>query len=362
MRIVTHRECSMKLNLMTSMSTTGYGVVGNNVVNSLIAQGVDVCLWPYGNIQPQYQPMVNNQINVDPDAPCLNIWHQFDLAKRVGNGKYFAWPFFELDKFTPQEKAHLKVPNTIIASSQWAVDIILDQVPQQTVVKIPCGVDSSIFKPSDTPRDENKPYTFFNIGKWEKRKGHDVLIRAFDKAFDISDDVLLVMMPHNPFLREHQKQAWVNMYSNAKLSSKVSILGPVPTHQHVARIINNCDCGVFPSRAEGWNLELLESMACGKPVITTNNSAHTEFCDGVNAFLIDTPEMEDAYDGIFFDGHGQWAEFDIDQEDQLIEYMRNCYKNRPTNISGVTTAEHLSWARTAAGLTNAIFNHDNVEF
>ena len=52
------------------------------------------------------------------------------------------------------------------------------------------------------------------------------------------------------------------------------------------------DCGVFPARAEGWNLELLEMMSCNKPVIATNYSAHTEFCDDKNCMLIDIEDME----------------------------------------------------------------------
>ena len=34
------------------------------------------------------------------------------------------------------------------------------------------------------------------------------------------------------------------------------------------------------------------------------------------------------------------------QIDQFIEYMRNCYKNRPLNPEGVKTAKKLSWTNT----------------
>ena len=60
------------------------------------------------------------------------------------------------------------------------------------------------------------------------------------------------------------------------------------------------DCGIFPSRAEGWNLELLEMLACIKSVITTHYSAHTEFCDDVNSDLVEIKETELAYDGKWF--------------------------------------------------------------
>ena len=68
--------------------------------------------------------------------------------------------------------------------------------------------------------------------------------------------------------------------------------------------MSQTDCGVFPARAEGWNLELLEMMSCGKNVIATNYSSHTEFCNSENCMLVETTELEDAHDGKWFRGQG----------------------------------------------------------
>jgi hypothetical protein len=51
---------------------------------------------------------------------CVKIWHQFDLETRVATGRYFGFPFFELDKFNEIEQKHLKVPDELIVSSNWA--------------------------------------------------------------------------------------------------------------------------------------------------------------------------------------------------------------------------------------------------
>ena len=60
----------------------------------------------------------------------------------------------------------------------------------------------------------------------------------------------------------------------------------VATQHHVAALLADCDCGVFPSRAEGWNLGLLECMSVGLNVIATNYSAHTEFVEPANCRLV----------------------------------------------------------------------------
>ena len=281
----------MQLNLMTSLSTTGYGIAGKNIALRLMEVGAEVSVFPHGNAHPDTEEeekvikqMLENAQDFNPDAPCLNIWHQFDLARRVGNGDYIAFPFFELNKFRDLEKHHLSIPHKVLVASKWAKKIVEDEVGREDVSVVPLGVDTDIFFPA-IEMENNDEYTFFNIGKWEKRKGHDIIVRAFDKAFTKSDNAHLVMCPHNPFLKPHQLEYWMGMYQNAKLAHKIHIAAPHATHAGVADMIRCCDCGIFPARAEGWNLELLESMACGKPVITTNCSAHTEYVDESNAYL-----------------------------------------------------------------------------
>ena len=51
---------------------------------------------------------------------------------------------------------------------------------------VPLGVDCSIFTPKPSSR---KPTIFLNVGKWEKRKGHDVLIEVFNDTFSEDDNV-----------------------------------------------------------------------------------------------------------------------------------------------------------------------------
>jgi glycosyltransferase involved in cell wall biosynthesis len=111
-------------------------------------------------------------------------------------------------------------------------------------------------------------------------------------------------------------------------------------------------CGIFPSRAEGWNLELLEMMACGKHVITTNYSAHTEFCNAENAHLINVENTEVAYDGKWFHGQGNWAKLGEKEKDQFIEAIRkvhNLNKNGTlyVNSNGIEISHQLTWNNSA---------------
>ena len=121
------------------------------------------------------------------------------------------------------------------------------------------------------------------------------------------------------------------------------------------------DCGIFPSRAEGWNLELLEMLACGKSVITTNYSAHTEFCNDTNSDLVEIKDTELAYDGKWFQGKcGNWAKISDDQIDCFVSHMRKIHKCKQDNSlsvneAGVDTANKFSWQKSALKVKEVLY-------
>merc|ERR1712167_234812 len=100
--------------------------------------------------------------------------------------------------------------------------VVEQQVPGSRVDVAPLGVDPSIFKCAD--KEPNDKTIFLNVGKWEIRKGHDILCDAFNEAFKEDDNVELWMMNHNPFLDEAQEAEWHNLYLQSGLGSKIKIL------------------------------------------------------------------------------------------------------------------------------------------
>ncbi len=355
----------MELNLHAPINRLGYGVVGYNIAKALHNLNVKINLIPIGqpqiNIKEDHQLIqewVNNGQFFSYDACTLKIWHQHSLADHVGRGKYITMPIFELNKFTKQEKHHLSFPDRLYVNSDWAKRVIDKELGHSTfqfkTKTIPLGIDPNIFYPDNKSTNLDK-YIFLNVGKFEIRKGHDILVSIFNEAFTQSDNVELWMMCHNPFFSKEENEEWSSMYKNSRLGNKIKILKPVQTHQEVAKIIRLADCGVFPSRAEGFNLELLEMLAMGKPVIATNYSGHTEFCTKKNSYLIEVDKLEDAYDGRWFLNQGKWAEMGENQIEQCVEHMRYCYEKRPSNEEGVKTGKKFSWENSAKMILEDLF-------
>jgi glycosyltransferase involved in cell wall biosynthesis len=308
------------INLLCPINnTTGYGITSTNTWKEL-RKLTEVCIFPIGGVQletnidhPAAQEDIDRSMEgKSKDAPCLKIWHMHDLFSRVGSGTYGAFPFFEVDKLKPIEIACLGHTDVVFTASDWSKQVLIDNgIAESKIRVVPLAVDHN------------------NVELW--------------------------MVNHNPFLQEAQIAQWRDLYTNSKLGSKIKHFDRFNTHNELAECISQADCGIFPARAEGWNNEIPEVMAMNKPIITTNYSAHTAYCNDKNSYLIDIDELEPAVDGIWFDGLGKWAKLGYKQIEQMIEHMRYVYKNDiRDNINGRDTAKALTWANTAKIIRNEL--------
>ena len=353
-----------KLNMMCPINFTGYGITSYNIYKSL-RDNVDICLFPIGDAQidsSENQTKIIEDINkqnyFDKNVTCFKIWHQFDLATRVGDKKYGALTFFEVDKLKQKEISMINNLDCVFVASNWGKNVLFDNNIKIPIYISPLGIDPLLFNNeiNNLVQKDKEKYIFLNIGKWEIRKGHDILVEVFNEAFTNQDNVELWMLNHNPFLSEEDNTAWHNLYKKSKLSEKIRIISRINTHKDVAKLIALSDCGIFLSRAEGWNNEVPEFFALNKPVILTNYSAHTEYANSDNSYPIHIDDLCPAKDGKFFDGFGNWANIGDNQIEQTIEYMRYVYKNNiRTNPSGLESVKNLTWKTTSQIIYSNLF-------
>ena len=361
------------LNLIAPLNQLGYGQVGRAVLRELSRRGVRVAWWhpagPYspaqlhsqGDILEEDREVVERcweqSRSFSPFAPSVRIWHPHDMALFPGRGKRWGWPIFELDQFTPLERHHLGQLDGLLVCSRWARGVVREHFAGIPCGVVPLGVDRQVFAFSPPLPG---PTIFLTVGKWEVRKGHDVLCRVFDEAFGPQDEVRLILICSNPFLRPTQQKQWEDYYRYSPLGEKIEIVSErFPTQRELARKMTEADCGIFLSRAEGWNLEALEMLALGRSVIATDCTAHTEFLTSENALLIPMGEKEPAQDGMWFSGQGSWYEFGPEQMDRAVEYVRQVHQRKQSgeqlvNTGGLQTAEAFSWSSTVDRLMEVV--------
>jgi len=228
------------------------------------------------------------------------------------------------------------------------------------------GIDPAIFFPHDPPsRLYGDNFLVFSGGKFELRKGQDVVIRAFKVLQDRHPDTMLVTAWFNQ---------WGSSWETMKGSSLIRFAPSAPQYfdalnqilrdnginlnrcinlaprpnQIFANIYRNTDVGIFPNRCEGGtNLVLMEYMACGHPVIATDSSGHADVVTSNNALVIQSPTARSITDPT---GRvvADWPEPDLEQ---TIEHLEFAYQNRERmrelGAKGAQDMQQLTWANTA---------------
>lgn len=349
-----------ELSLITPINQLSYGLVGINVLSEL-SKRIKTNLFPIG--QPQAEPRFHdclrqtlaNSQSYSANAPDIRIFHQFSQAEHVSKTLRIAYPIFELTAFNPVELNHLSQQDMIFVTSNWGKGIVEQNLKVPTKV-IPLGVDRSIFN-ENYPKQQSEKTIFFHCGKIEIRKGHDVLPSMFD-AIKNENNWELWISWFNHFMSPEDIKQWENTYINY-FGDKVKFLPWIETQQEMAYVMSQTDVGIWPSRSEGWGLPILEYMSLGKPVITTNYSAMTEYCNPQNAHLINIDILETAYDGRWFHGFGTWAALEQNQVEQARQYIKELHNKRQhdgplTNSAGLETAKQFAWSNTADKILQAI--------
>lgn len=340
-----------KITLITPLNRLGYGVTGVNLARTMIKMGVDVTICPIGPPDMEKRDALDlgklilgiGKPTYDPTAPQVRNFHEFDVKFLPGTGRKLVWPFFEVDKIKPMARSMLNSTDVILAGSRWIKDILISNGVTSRIEIAHLGVDTGLFAPKPSTRSDTN-YRFFTIGKFELRKGHQDLITAFKRAFPTESDVRLYMMVGNPFINREAMLSEIHTLSSK--DPRIVVVDRAPSHAEVAAFINNCDCGVFPSRGEGWGLPITEALACSKPVISTFITSMTEYLNKDIAIEIETTSPVPAHDGVFFNGFGNWRN---PIPGSIIAGLRTAYDNKlKHNEPGRNhIVENFTWTHSA---------------
>lgn len=156
---------------------------------------------------------------------------------------------------------------------------------------VPLGVDP-LFQPAGSGREKpealrGRPY-ILHVGTLEPRKNIDVLIRAYARLRATRD------LPHALALvgaRGWDYQRLFELVARLGLREHVHFADYVRP-AHLPLWYTGADLFAFPSVYEGFGLPVLEAMACGLPVVTTDSSSLRELA--ADAALVVEPGSSEA--------------------------------------------------------------------
>jgi autotransporter strand-loop-strand O-heptosyltransferase len=237
--------------------------------------------------------------------------------------------------------------------SKWQRDCTIAQgYPKDKIKVVPEGVDIHTFYPDYTathPLTKDK-FTFFLAGRWDYRKSIKEIIETFIKTFDKDEDVELIVSVDNPFSNDGFKSTEERLKHYGLEDDRIKILHFPPREEYI-RLLKSCSVFVSCARAEGWNLPLIESMACGTPSIYSNCSGQLEFAQGRGIpvrISHELPVSASTYNH-FNENVGNYYEPDFNH---LSEMMKLSYEKYDTFkklalVDSETIRKEFSWEHVA---------------
>ncbi len=242
---------------------------------------------------------------------------------------------------TPHGRKIAKNYDMFIAISRWNAEYLksLDVGPVHLCYQ---GIDPALFHPAPATGLYRNRFLIFSGGKFEYRKGQDIVLAAFKRFHAKHPESLLVTCWQNLSKPEAeafdhaghcdgvpdaasdfglQMKPW---FFKQGLSADSFIDLPFTHNLLMPAVLRECDMAVFPNRCEGGtNLVAMEAMACGVPTYVSYNTGQKDLVDliGCGSFrsqgvVKPSNSMKTVED---------WGETEVDE---VVQAMERTYTNR----------------------------------
>ncbi len=294
----------------------------------------------------------------------------FEPMNDIWGDENYGYTFFEYE-LTDRTKGNAKKYDKVIAGSSWCRDKMHDKGIMNTEILLQ-GIDPDRFYPGEKEK-HNDLFVIFSGGKFELRKGQDLVLKAFQILQQKYSDIILMnawynLWPHtlemmriSPHIKfdmdgETWKNKMINLCkANGIDGNRVFTLPAVPNDK-LRDVYLNTDIGLFPNRCEGGtNLVLMEYMACGKPVIASFNSGHKDILTDDNSIkLTEMSEfrIQDENNQVVAD----WKEPSLDEIIAKIEWAyENRNKLKSIGENAAKDMKNFTWRKTAENLIKLVY-------
>jgi hypothetical protein len=160
--------------------------------------------------------------------------------------------------------------------TQWQFDSLADQgYPREKIHIVTEGVDIETFKPIDVIPKKDK-FRFLYFGRWDYRKSTTEVLRTFGETFKYNPNVELIASVENPYPYDDTRSTEDRMNKFNIHYDNIKYIKFTPREEYV-KYLQEGDVFVSCARSEGWNLPLIEAMACGTPSIYSNWGGQLQF-------------------------------------------------------------------------------------
>jgi glycosyltransferase involved in cell wall biosynthesis len=218
-------------------------------------------------------------------------------------------------------KYALKKAVHIIADSEHTKKdiIIYINYPEEKITVIPLGIDHSYFFKRKVKKKKN---TILFVGSDAKRKNIELIIQALPLIQKKIPDIQFIKVgePQDMNMRKYLEEC----AKKAGVADKIIWKNYVDS---LAEEYSSASCFVFPSLYEGFGFPVLEAMACGCPVITTQYTSLPEIAGDA---------------ALYCDGHNP-----EDLAENIIAVLLDSSLQKSLERKGIERAKKFTWKRCA---------------
>lgn len=179
------------------------------------------------------------------------------------------------DWLIAKEDREFHAADRIMVLSQAAKrSMMMEGVPAEKLFVNPCGVDTAAFRPMPAG---DQTFRVIFCGKMSPRKGIHYLLDAFNALNLPNAELWVIGSPPD---------AAFGQVLNPLITARVKVLGAYP-QERLPELYAQGSVFVLPSLADGFGMVVPQAMACGLPVIVTENvGASDVVSEGVDGFVI----------------------------------------------------------------------------
>ena len=292
--------------------------------------------------------------SLSKDAVSLKLWHINGAEKRICS-KQVLYSFYELDQPTIAENAIVGTQDAAIFSSSHASRVFANSNLGK-VYSVPLGFDKDFFE-TKKEYSPNK-ITFMIMGKFEKRKHTEKIIKTWVKKFGNNPKFQLNCSIVNPFFNSELMARIITGYRN--LAWNINILPYVASNSEVNDIINSCDIDLSGlSGAEGWGLPAFNASCLGKWSVVLNATSHSDWANDKNSIIVNPSKKIEAHDGTFFIkgsefNQGFINDFDENEAVAAMEKAVALVESGKTNEQGKLLRQTFTYEKSVSQIVSII--------
>lgn len=180
----------------------------------------------------------------------------------------------------------------VLAVSRALAASLAPYVDPESVQVVPNVVDTEFF--TLPPRSRSRePFTFLAVAALRRKKGLDLLLKAFGAAYgDSGDAVQLRIAGGGPLADELEQLA-----RRLGVEDRVDFLGEL-SRRDVRREMWEANVAVLPSRVETFGVVVIEAMATGLPVLATRCGGPEEIVTRDTGWLVEPEDVRALAEGL----------------------------------------------------------------